>query len=62
MLTPVTFTKRAELPPTDSLRGELLLVDCGYFDRFIIGKIIAVKPNNRAPLAFYPPWLAYEAL
>ena len=30
--------------------------------RYTIGKIIAVKPKNPAPLGLHPPWLAYEAL
>ena len=33
VLTPDTFTERAELPPAESLRGDLLLADRGYFDR-----------------------------
>lgn len=33
VLTPDTFTERAELPPAESLHGDLLLADCGYFDR-----------------------------
>ena len=33
VLTPDTFTERAELPAVESLRGDLLLADRGYFDR-----------------------------
>ena len=33
VLTPDTFTERAELPPAESLRGDLLLADRGYFER-----------------------------
>jgi hypothetical protein len=32
VLTPDTFSERAELPPAESLRGDLLLGDRGYFD------------------------------
>ena len=39
MLTPDTFTERAELPVAASLRGDLLLADCGYFDRAYLREV-----------------------
>ena len=41
VLTPDTFSKRAELPPADRLRGDLLLADCGYFDRDYLRAVAA---------------------
>ena len=41
VLTPDTFTERAELPPADSLRGDLLLADRGYFDRDYLRTVAA---------------------
>jgi hypothetical protein len=41
MLTPDTFTERAELPPAESLRGDLLLADRGYFDREYLRAVAA---------------------
>ena len=39
VLTPDTFTERAELPPAESLRGDLLLADRGYFERAYLRSI-----------------------
>ena len=41
VLTPDTFSERAELPPADRLRGDLLLADCGYFDRDYLRAVAA---------------------
>jgi len=41
VLTPDTFTERAELPPAQSLRGDLLLADRGYFDRDYLRAVAA---------------------
>jgi hypothetical protein len=41
VLTPDTFTERAELPPAGSLRGDLLLADRGYFDRNYLCAVVA---------------------
>ena len=41
VLTPYTFTERAELPPADSLRGDLPLADGGYFDRDYLRAVAA---------------------
>lgn len=40
-LTPDTFTEHAELPPADSLRGDLLLAGRVYFDRDYLRAIMA---------------------
>ena len=39
VLTPDTFTERAELPPAESLRGDLLLAERGYFERAYLRSI-----------------------
>ena len=41
VLTPDTFTERAELPSPQSLRGALLLADRGYFDVRYLGSLDA---------------------
>ena len=41
VLTPDTFTERAELPAVESLRGDLLLADRGYFDRDYLRAVAA---------------------
>ena len=41
VLMPDTFTERAELPPAEHLRGDLLLADRGYFDRDYLRAVAA---------------------
>jgi hypothetical protein len=57
VLTPDTFTERAELPAPETLRGALLLADRGYFDvkylneldihgaHFVIRGFISINPT-----------------
>lgn len=57
VLTPDTFTERAELPGAEALRGSLLLADRGYFDikylkeldkhnaHFVVRGFISINPT-----------------
>ena len=57
VLTPDTFTERAELPGVEELRGSLLLADRGYFDvnylkgldkhdaHFVVRGFISINPR-----------------
>lgn len=57
VLTPDTFTERAELPAPEALRGALLLADRGYFDvkylreldkhaaHFVVRGFISINPT-----------------
>ncbi len=57
VLTPDTFTERAELPSAEELRGSLLLADRGYFDvkylkklgkhdaHFVVRGFISINPT-----------------